>query len=51
MFVIFYLNAITCQNFNLPHIYRIFAKKTLFFLNENFQISHMISQCGSYYVK
>jgi len=27
MLVIFYLNVIIFQNFNLPHIYRIFAKK------------------------
>jgi hypothetical protein len=28
MFVIFYLDVIFCQNFNLPHIFRIFAEKT-----------------------
>jgi hypothetical protein len=30
MFVIFYVNVIFYQNFNLSHIYRIFAKKTHF---------------------
>ncbi len=30
MFFIFHVNVITCQNFNLSHIYRIFAKKTHF---------------------
>jgi hypothetical protein len=28
MLVIFYVNVITCQNFNLPHIYHIFVEKT-----------------------
>jgi hypothetical protein len=51
MLVIFYLNAITCQIFNLPHIYRILAKKNLFFKMKKFQISHMVSKHGSYYVK
>jgi hypothetical protein len=26
MLVIFYVDVIFCQNFNLPHIYRIFAE-------------------------
>jgi hypothetical protein len=26
MLVIFHVNMITCQNFNLPHIYHIFAE-------------------------
>jgi hypothetical protein len=30
MLVIFYVDVIFCQNFNLPHIYRIFAEKTHF---------------------
>jgi len=30
MLVIFYVNMITCQNFNLPHIYYIFVEKTHF---------------------
>jgi hypothetical protein len=30
MLVIFYVDVIYCQNFNLPHIYRIFAKKFIF---------------------
>ncbi len=30
MFVIIYVNVITCQNFNLPHIYHIIAKKIHF---------------------
>jgi hypothetical protein len=30
MLVIFHANAITCQYFNLKHIYHIFAKKTHF---------------------
>jgi hypothetical protein len=28
--VIFHVNVNTCQNFNLPHMYRIFVKKTHF---------------------
>jgi len=31
MFVIFHGNVIICQNFNLPHIYHIFARKNPFF--------------------
>jgi hypothetical protein len=27
MHVIFYVNVITCENFNLPHIYHIFVLK------------------------
>jgi hypothetical protein len=50
MLVIFYVDVISCQIFNLPHIYRIFAKK-LIFSNEKFQINHMVSKHGSYYVK
>jgi len=30
MFFIFYVDVIFCQNFNLPHIYHIFAQKTHF---------------------
>jgi hypothetical protein len=30
MLVIFHANVIICQNFNLPHICRIFAEKTHF---------------------
>jgi hypothetical protein len=30
MLVIFYVNVISCQNFSLPHIYHIFAKKIHF---------------------
>jgi hypothetical protein len=30
MLFIFYVDEIYCQNFNLPHIYRIFAKKAHF---------------------
>ncbi len=30
MFVIFHVNAITCQNFNLSHIYPILVEKTHF---------------------
>jgi hypothetical protein len=26
MLVIFYVDVITCENFNLPHIYHIFAE-------------------------
>jgi len=50
MFVIFHVNVITWQNFNLPHIYFIFAKKIIF-RNEKNQISHMASKHGSNYVK
>ncbi len=31
MLVIFHVNVITYQNFNLSHIYHIFAGKTSFF--------------------
>ncbi len=30
MLFIFYADVISCQKFNLPHIYRIFAKKNHF---------------------
>jgi hypothetical protein len=30
MLVIFYVDVISCQNFNLPHIYHIFVKKPHF---------------------
>jgi hypothetical protein len=30
MLFIFYVDVIFCQNFNLPHIYRILAEKTHF---------------------
>jgi hypothetical protein len=30
MFVIFYVDVITCQNFNLSHIYHILVEKTHF---------------------
>jgi hypothetical protein len=30
MLFIFYVDAIYCQNFNLPHIYHIFAEKAHF---------------------
>jgi hypothetical protein len=46
MLVIFHVNVITCQIFNLPHIYHIFAEKT-HSLNENFQINLMVSKHGS----
>jgi hypothetical protein len=48
--VIFHVNMITCQFFNLPHIYHIFAKKIIFY-DEKFQISHMVFKHGSNYVK
>jgi len=50
MLVIFHVNVIICQNFNLPCIYCIFAKKLIFWY-ENFQISHMVSKHDSNYVK
>jgi hypothetical protein len=42
--------VITCQNFNLPHIYASMLKKFIFW-NENFQINHIVSKHGSNYVK
>jgi hypothetical protein len=48
--VIFYVDVISCQNFNLSHIYRIFAEKHIF-CDENVQINHIVSKHGSYYVK
>jgi hypothetical protein len=50
MLVNFYVDVISCQNFNLPHINHIFAQKTHFW-DENLQISHMVCKHGSYYVK
>jgi hypothetical protein len=50
MFVIFHVNVITCQIFNLPHIYHIFVEKIIFW-NENFLINHMVSKHGSNYMK
>jgi hypothetical protein len=41
MLAIFYVDVISSQNFNLPHIYRIFAKKTQF-LNFFTNYSHGI---------
>jgi hypothetical protein len=38
MFVIFYVDMIICQIFNLPHIYRILAKKKSFFEMKNFKL-------------
>jgi hypothetical protein len=32
MLVIFYVDVISCQNFNLSHIYRIFVQKTQFLI-------------------
>jgi hypothetical protein len=50
MLVIFCVDVIYCQIFNLPHIYRIFAKK-LHFLKWKIQTNHMVSKHSSYYVK
>jgi hypothetical protein len=50
MFIIFYVDVIFCQNFNLPHIYHICVGKTHFW-DEFFEINHMVSKHGSYYVK
>jgi hypothetical protein len=47
MLVIFYVNVIICQIFNLLHIYRIFVEKAHFWHNV-FQISHMVSKHASY---
>jgi hypothetical protein len=38
MLVIFYVDMITFQIFNLPHIYRIFATKNSFFEMKNFKL-------------
>jgi hypothetical protein len=48
--LIFCVDVISCQNFNLPHIYYIFARKTHFFI-EKLEIIHMVSKHGAYYVK
>jgi len=32
MLVIFYVDVITCENFNLPHIYHIFVEKIHFLI-------------------
>jgi hypothetical protein len=42
MFVIFHVNVITCQNFNLPHIYHIFVEKTPFLRWKFSNLSHGI---------
>jgi len=47
MLVIFHMNVITCQNFNLPHIYYIFVRKTHFF---KWKFS-MVSGHGSNYAQ
>jgi len=51
MFVIFHVNVIICQNFNLPYIYCIFAIKKLIFLDDFKKIGHMVSKHGSNYMK
>ncbi len=38
MLVIFYMDVIFCQIFNLPHIYYIFARKNYFFEIKNFKL-------------
>jgi hypothetical protein len=38
MFVIFHVNVIICQKFNLPHIYCIFFWKNSFFEMKNFKL-------------
>ncbi len=38
MLVIFHVNVISCRNFNLPHIYCIFAKKNSFFEMKIFKL-------------
>jgi hypothetical protein len=50
MLIIFYVNLITCQVFDVPRIYHIFAEK-FHFWDEIFQINHMVSKHGSYNVK
>jgi hypothetical protein len=48
MLVIFYVDVIYCQNFNLPHICHIFVE-TLIFWDEILQISHMVPKHGPIY--
>jgi hypothetical protein len=50
MLVIFYVDVMIYQIFNLPHIYSAFIGKILFW-DENLQINHMVSKHGLYYVK
>jgi len=50
IFVIFYVDVINCQIFNLLHIYRIFAKNLIFW-NDLKKINHIVSKHISYYVK
>jgi hypothetical protein len=53
MFVVFYMDVIFCQIYNLQfttHLSHICWKKIIFW-DENFQISNMVSKHGSYYVK
>jgi len=50
MLVIFNVDVIIFQNFNLLHIYIIFVDN-FFFWNEKFQIGHMVSKDGPNYVK
>jgi hypothetical protein len=38
MIVIFHVNVIICQNFNLPHIYHILALKNSFFKMKIFKL-------------
>jgi hypothetical protein len=39
MLVIFHMNAITCQNFNLPHIFCIVVEKKSFFNTKIFKLT------------
>jgi hypothetical protein len=38
MLVIFHVNVITCQNFNLPHIYHVFVEKNSCFEMKIFKL-------------
>jgi hypothetical protein len=51
MLVIFHVNVITYQNFNLPYSYHIKLLRKLIFWDEKIQINHMLSKYGSNYVK
>jgi len=50
MHVIFHMNVINCENFNLPHINHIWKNSKKNF-NEKFQIGDIVSKHGSNYVK
>jgi len=48
MLIVFHVNVITCQNFNLPHIYCNFATKIHFLRWKISNLSHGIQTWFNY---